>query len=623
MFQHLKWTQIWIFGTCLFLSPMAFAKDMVLSIKVPENLRKKKTSLRIKNRATNINQIIKNPAAQVQMGAKELEALGFHNIDELSAGLEVFVQDMSQAKPRLRPLPLSLEKTASLRPSLLFDQRLWLRISYRISIQATKMSLVLDDAIPVLYSPSANKLVKDGASQLFEKAWAHYRVKRYDLGRELFDQILESRSLSPAQNSEAYLGRAIGSFHQRGCAVAEPDFDVASRNPKNRDDAKYYKALCLMEAKKALEAREIFKSLVDKNHEKYAEPSRLYLGFVAESLEEFDLAESAYLDTQDFAEDSSLVSLASERLKLLKTKQEVTKQKRLFGAALSMSAAYDTNVISLPQGLSAADQKISNKESASGMGNAFLEFRPELVPRLSSALAYSALVLHYAQGDVANVYDVQSHDLRLNLDYSVSSKNTASLSLSYGTVFLGQISKFREYMRSSSMTLKWASLIGSEQKPSAAIEYSLKATLLQPQVTAQVTTLDQRANSYVAGVKYSFLGFHPHVLGPGVEVEYRPAKGQENSYQAYGLYGHWSVPLFSQAMGLFLSNEIVMRYSNYFESASSRKDYLFEYTASFSKSLFEKYEAKLAVVQLLNVSSEKSSFQYDKRTATLSLGTMF
>ena len=502
--------------------------------------------------------------------------------------------------------------------SLVFDQPRWRKLGYRTLRGNVEIRIVLEPHLQtaLLSADEAARrrsLMEDqGLRKLFDIGWRALGAKRYDVGLEAFGRMLKRREkLRPDQLSQAHLGHGIARFHQQGCATVNEDFLEADRDPRNADDVSYYRALCLVEARKDVEAETIFRELARKQHPRYAEQSRFYLGVIAENDERFEEAESAYLDTIDFASDAGLVQLAKSRLeKLRKAKAAYNYDRKWFSAALVASAGYDSNVVSLPQELSPADYSLSNVSSFPFLGVVYAELKPPLGDRFDNRYRLTAVALHHSNGQLVETSDIQSYDASTSLGWTMNPKNTATLGLGYNSLYRGPFGKSGEYLASTSFDLKWSRGIGPAANPSAVMDTSFKWALVRPREVAALPDYDLRATSYLLSWRYLFRRT-PNVYGPGIDVEYRPSEGRENSYAALTVLGKWDRPLV-ESWALSLGQELALQYTPYYQTASDRKDWLVRYTGSVSRLWTSWMETRLQIIGNMSFSSNKSQYQYQR-----------
>jgi hypothetical protein len=514
--------------------------------------------------------------------------------------------------------------------SLVFDQPYWRKLGYVTRKAGPETRIVLEPQTQTA-SLSADEAARRrglqedrGLRKLFDIGWRALGIKRYDVGLEAFRRILARRErLDAEQLSQAFLGQGIARFHQQGCAAVDEDFREADRDARNADDVSYYRALCDVEGRKDAEAEAVFRELARKQHPRYAEQSRFYLGVIAENDERFDDAESAYLDTIDFANDASLVQMAKSRLdKLKRLKADYNYDRKWFSAAAVASVGYDSNVVALPQELSPADYNLTNAASFPFLGVVFTEVKPPLGETIDNRYRFTTVALHQSNGQVAETSDIQSYDASTSLAWTFNPKHSLGFGLGYNSLYRGLLGKSGEYLASTNFDLKWTKAVGSAETPEAVMETNVKTSLVRPRQAAVDPDFNTRANSYQLSWRYLVRRVSPHVFGPGVDFEYRPSSGRENSYWSLSVVGKWDRPIGPESWSMSLGHEGVLQYTPYFQSAGKRKDWVLRYTGSVSKLWTSWLETRVQVIGNLSFSSDKSNYQYQRAQANFLL-TMF
>lgn len=549
------------------------------------------------------------------------------------------------AKPLLQPEFSVLENKKSAVPqrvpfpngvgfyysrSLIFDQPYWRKLSYLAQRTGQEIRIWLEPqsqtaALGAEEAARRRNLQEDGGlRKLFDIGWRALTAKRYDVGLEAFSRVLKRKEkLTPEQLSQASLGNGIARFHQQGCAAVDEDFREADRDPRNSDDVSYYRALCAVEARKDAEAEAIFRELARKQHPRYAEQSRFYLGVIAENDERFDEAESAYLDTIDFAGDAGLVTVAKGRLeKLRKAKADYNYERKWFSGAFMASAGYDSNVVSLPQELSPADYSLSHVSSYPFLGVGYAEIKLPVGQRVDNRYRFTAVAVHQSNGQLVATSDLQSYDAGTTLGFAFSPKDNGTLGAGYTSLYRGQFRKSSEYLASTNIEAKWSHLVGEAASPRASMDTNFKVSLVRPRQSAVSPDFDLRANSYLLGWRYTMRHKLPQTFGPGVDLEYRPSSGKENTYWSITTLGKWDQPLGPERWALAFGQELAFQYTPYYQSAAKRKDWILRYTASVSRLWTAWFETRIQLIGNASFSSDKSHYQYQRAQANFLL-TLF
>ncbi len=595
-----------------------------VQLKVPAPYQKKGTKIRIKNRVTGKQSILEmgtGGAAKINdeqfLTSEALRELTDNHTTDLVPEISVLQKSDRVVQPRGR--------------SLILDQWEWRPLGFSALQRDGKVEISLDSHIKNSYlapqeAAERRSLIEDsGVRRLFELGWSALQKKRPDLASQAFGRILLRHDrLTEAQRAQAHLGQGIATFHQKGCVAAEADFQRADRDRSNSDDVSYFRALCLVEAKKYQEAEILFQELIKKQNAKYAEPSRFYVGVVAEHEDRFEQAETAYMDTIDFAEDPALVELAKSRLARLKeAKGDRDYSKKWISFMASAGLGYDNNVVALPRELSPESVRIKSQKSLSTLGLGLVDVSLPISKKFENHLRYSFLALHYLSTDIARGNDVQAHDLNASVDFFVSNKDKVAATLAYTSILLGTIRQSEQYIASPSVELRQTHYRGKSQAPYAFYENYFRYTKVDYKRTPNSEREDITANAYLYGYKYTVLDVKNHVFGPAFEMEYHPAKGKDISYYAGTLIGHWTLPVGPQKWRLSLTQEGAAQYTSYYHHISDRRDWMLRYKSSLARPWGNRFETRLQFTGLLSLSNLKSSYQYDKATLGILVSALF
>jgi TolA-binding protein len=510
----------------------------------------------------------------------------------------------------------------------ILGQPYWRPLKFRKIDQKGQLTLELEspNSSPKASEAERRRPLREdrGIKRLFEIGWKALRVKRPDLAEQAFSRILtKQKFLNDEQKAQAHLGHGIALFHQKGCAASDEDLVQADQDPRNHDDVSYFRALCMVEDKKYDEARVQFQELVGKQHPTYAEPSRFYLGVVAENEKHFDDAKSAYLDTIDFANDPRLVALAKERLAALKAREMAEANKSgIFSGALTAGAGYDSNVVALPRGVDPSEFSVSKESSASMLAVLLTELQIANRQSFDANFRYLFSAFHYTESSVSQLYDLQSHELGLAADMRLSPRWELGTDLSYNAVFLGPISSAGEYLATPALQFKLNKLLGDAKAPRARLENSFALSWPRPKRAATSPELDLTANDYLVSSRYK-VKHGTQTLGSGLELEYHPSAGIMNSFYAFNLIGSWDLPLGKPAWDLFVNQEAKAGGAVYWASTENRKDMSLTYTASLARSWKRWLETRLQFTGTLAFSSVKDKYQYQRAQINLLVTALF
>ena len=608
----------------------AIKTDKPVQIEIPERLRTSGAKLRIKNLTT---------GREVVLDISDEEFISSDIVKSLTDGTsKLLVPEFSILESTRR---VQTQAGAPSDPgiggyrnskSIVYDQPIWRSIGFTTrKVKAGRTQILIDTKVQnTVLTPEQAERRRSlqesiGLKKLFDIGFRALAAKRFNIALEAFSRILKKQELLNAQQlSQASLGRGISKFHQEGCKNIEDDFRRADEDSKNFDDVSYYRALCFVEAKRFDDAAGLFKELARRQSPAYAEHARFYLGVVAENQERYDEAESAYLDTIDFAADKRVVELAKEHVAIVhKLKAEQNYENKWVTFMATLASGYDSNVVGLPQGLSPADYSLTQASSVSFMGLGSVELKPPFGKSVDNRLHYSFLALHYAAGAIANSYDVQSHDAGTSLDVRLGAQNIAGLGVGCNSVFLKPISVSTEYLATTSFSGKWAHVIGDPAVSTSDMEIDFKASLVRPRQAAIVPSYDSTANSYLVSSRYTVHRKSGSNLGDGLDIEYRPSTGSQNSYYSSTLYGRWDLPLGPEKWGISANQEAALQYTSYWQSVEKRKDYIARYTGSVARSWGEAVETRLQFVGTMSFSSQSAKYRYNKAQLNLLVTAFF
>lgn len=615
------------------------AKGTPYKIPVPKGLKKAGGKLRIRNKATGQSKVI-DLADQEFISSDEVRELMDPKTQEFKP--EFSVLDFERPKKSPTGGRGTNPQAQQFTNSLVFDQPVWRELGFRsrrlrgggVVVELdSKGGKILGPARVRMPAPTPDEaarrrgLVEGGdVKKLFDIGWRSLNAKRYDLGVIAFGRVLQRKEfLTTEQLMQAHLGLGISKFHQEGCPKIEEHFLIADRDPKNFEDIAYYRGLCAVEAKRFDKADPLFKELAKRQSTKYGESSRFFIGVVAENLDQLDDAESAYMDTIDFASDQKLVSLAKARLEAVKqAKIQREFERKWFLAAITGALGYDTNVVQLPQSLSPSDYQISKASSPTALGLVYTEIKPPWTRAADLKIKYTFLGLHYFSKELYKTYDIQSHEAGLGAAFSPTASDRVSLGLAYNSVFKGPLGEASEYIVTPSFEAKWLMVNGALDNPTGDMEFGFKVGLVRPRFGPPegVTALDATANSYVVSYRQNFRRPGNQVIGPGADFEYRPSSGSDNSYGAGTLLGKWDLPIGPDSWQLTANQEAAFQATYYYQSSLKRKDYLLRYTGSVARLWTPWLETRLQFVGTWGLSSE-SLYRYRRGQLNLLVSAFF
>jgi hypothetical protein len=619
----------------MYLGGAARAQAGSLRIEIPPEVRAEGGKIRVTNRLTG--------------RSKTLEVSHRRTLTEDDVGDLVdpdggFEPEFSllTSDGKYRPLRSLSPASTKLAQSLIFDRPLWRGVGYdardteaarifRLRKQMGPLQpwrpdppFATPSPSPAVEAAKRSKLETAEIRRLFDEGWAALHSKQNDVAFTDFSALVAGEgSLSAEQRTQAHLGRGMARFHQEGCAKVEEDFVIAEKDPKHYDDVTYFRGLCLVEGKKFAEAEPLFRSLVNKTGSTYGESARFLFATTCENQEKYDDAESAYLDLIEFGEDANLVKISKERLEAVRALRAAKEyERKWYVAAATLALGYDTNVVSLPQSLAPSAYNITRPSSPSAMGLVFAELKIPYVKIFDPRVRYSFLTLSYLRSEL-KTNDIQSHDAGGSLSYTLNDQHRFSAGLGYNSVFLGPMGLSGEYIATPSLDASWQRTRGTAEAPLGDDTVSAKLSFARPRKHVELEVFDATSNSYLVGYRRTTRTESGNVFGPGADLEYKPAKGKENSIVALSALGRWDLPVGPQILEIYASQEVALIYTRYYESSGKRKDTLARYTGSIAKLWKPWLETRFQVIGTLNFSSLKANYQYRKGQVNLLVSAFF
>jgi tetratricopeptide (TPR) repeat protein len=468
---------------------------------------------------------------------------------------------------------------------------------------------------------------KNALSKLFDLAWRSLTIQRYDLGLDAFERIFARKQMmNEKQQAQAHLGLALSKYHLEGCSKPLAVHLVeADKDPANQDDVSYYRALCAMNDEKYDEAEVLFKRLVEKQHQNYSEASSFYLGVIAETDERFDDAEAAYLDTIDFASDSTLVGIAKSRLENVRSIKAMNSlETKWISGGVSASATYDTNVIALSEELTPASYGLTNQKALLTTDLAFLSLAPPWSRRFSHKLNYTFLMNKHFDDEISEIYDSNVHDLGTQVGFRSDPDVKHALSYSWSSISLGELGKSTESLRTQSASYSLKFLRGANpEQPDSELEWGYRFTAIRPTIPPVTARNDLEANGHLISVKYLQRRNSPHVYGPDFSAEWRESKGPENSLWDVHAGVNWDYYFGNPQSPWYITQVGGLNYKPYFDSLDNRHDYTASYTGSIGKTWGSSLDTRLQFSGTFNFSTLKNIYQYKQGSVSLLVTAFF
>lgn len=468
---------------------------------------------------------------------------------------------------------------------------------------------------------------KNALSKLFDLAWRSLTIQRYDIGLDAFERVFRRKQMmNEKQLAQAHLGLALSKYHLEGCSKPLAVHLVeADKDPANQDDVSYYRALCAMNDEKYDEAEVLFKRLVEKQHQNYSEASSFYLGVIAETDERFDDAEAAYLDTIDFASDSTLVGIAKSRLENVRSIKAMNSlETKWISGGVSASATYDTNVIALSEELTPASYGLSNQKALLTTDLAFLSLAPPWSRRFSHKLNYTFLMNKHFDDEISEIYDSNVHDLGTQVGFRSDPDVKHGLSYSWSSISLGELGKSTESLRTQSASYSLKFLRGANpEQPDSELEWGYRFTAIRPTIPPVTARNDLEANGHLVSVKYLQRRNSPHVYGPDFSAEWREAKGPENSLWDVHAGVNWDYYFGNPQSPWYITQVGGLNYKPYFDSLDNRHDYTASYTGSIGKTWGSSLDTRLQFSGTFNFSTLKNVYQYKQGSVSLLVTAFF
>lgn len=458
-----------------------------------------------------------------------------------------------------------------------------------------------------------------------ENSWTQILERKYDLALVSLDIVVTKMGadLNPEELNKAMFGRALSRFHQLGCREAGPAFEELQTPGPYFEDSRYYGALCALDRAELTVAHERFSALLQENSKRYEDPARFYLGVVAEAQEDYAGAESAYLDTVDFAADQGIVALAKDKLVLLEEKKAQDRyEKKLFSVLASAGLGWDSNALSLPPSVAPADLNLDSGSSATYMGLAYIDLKDPWLRKLGHKLSYTYLVLGFLNSDVAPTSDLQSHSFGTSVEWGddVGYRNT--LDAKYGLTYLGKLGESAQFMTNYGATWDLTKTVLNEAQTELDHMWlhSLSVTRQMPTAAPTEAKLDSTA-WLLGGSHRKRRQVDTKSYTVGGEWEYKAAAGTEARYAMAGAVGTYEQPVGPDLWKLKFSQDGALRGTFYFQGEAKRKDFLFTTTSAVAHTLSDRFEARAQLVLSKNFAAEDNA--YNRYQLNLILNAFF
>jgi hypothetical protein len=458
-----------------------------------------------------------------------------------------------------------------------------------------------------------------------EKSWQQVLAQKYDLSLVGLNALVTKMGddLNAEERNKALFGRALSRFHQMGCREAGPEFEELQTPGPYLEDARYYGGLCALDRGDYPAARERFQALMSQSSTRYQDAARFYLGVASEAEGDLDAAESAYLDTVDFASDQGIVSLAKDKLALLEDKKAQDRYSKNLISVLAVGGlGWDSNALSLPANVQPSDYNLESGSSANYLGLLYLDLKNPLLHRLQNKVHYTFLMLGYLNSQIAPTSDLQSHSVGTSVEWGEDLGYRHTVDAKYSLTSLGKLGSSEKFLTSygASWGLSKSFLDARGSDLDHMWNHSLDVSRQTPAEAATSAASDGTAFLFAGTHKLrKFRGVTSY--GPGGEWEYKAAKGSDARYFMLGANGAYEQPIGPELWKLKFTQEGALKGTFYFSSSAKRKDYLLTTTSSVSRPLSDKFEARAQLVLSKNFSAD--DYAYNRYQLNVSLSAFF
>jgi tetratricopeptide (TPR) repeat protein len=463
------------------------------------------------------------------------------------------------------------------------------------------------------------------ALEQLEKFWQQVLEQKYDRSLVGLDALVTKMGgdLNAEELNKASFGRALSRFHQMGCREAGPAFEELQKPGPYLEDSRYYGGLCALDRGDYSVAQERFQALMSQNSTRYQDAARFYLGVAAEAEGDLEAAESAYLDTVDFASDQGIVSLAKDKLALLEDKKAQDRYAKKLVSVLAVGGlGWDSNALSLPASVQPSDYNLDSGSSANYLGLVYIDLKNPLLHRLQNKVHYTFLMLGYLNSQIAPTSDLQSHSVGTSVEWGEELGYRHTVDAKYSLTSLGKLGSNEKFL--TSYGASWGLSKGFLDARGSELDRMWNHSLdVSRQTPAQAAT-----SAASDGTAFLFTGTHKlrkfrgvQSYGPGGEWEYKAAKGSDARYFMVGANGSYEQPIGPELWKLKFTQEGALKGTFYFSSSTKRKDYLLTTTSSISRTLSEKFEARAQLVLSKNFSAD--DYAYNRYQLNVSLSAFF
>jgi tetratricopeptide (TPR) repeat protein len=473
---------------------------------------------------------------------------------------------------------------------------------------------------------------------LFTMAWKSVEAGKFALAEEAFTKIiLRGALLSDEERAMAFMGRAVAGYNRFGCDSINSDLVEADRHKSAAAEVSFYRGLCFMEKKYYVEAESLFERVIESGPSTVEEAAQFYRGLVWEITNQFDRAESAYLELIAYGSDAGLLEKARKRLEAIqKDLKAYLNEKKWWSALAQAGVGYDTNAISLPQELRPVAFGFWKSDSPFYQGLFFGEVRPAWSNTFFHQLRYTLFAHHYYEYLISKELDVLSHDIQSGQYWKLGAYNRIGTLLSYNSISVGEFSAHQEYMAIPSLKLyykkvgtfgllkklkKQPTFEGAEESTQAQV-YA-KVSRLIPKQGYVTPDLDPRAMVYTLGWDQHYFESDYFNWGHKTFVEAKYSDGKENTYYSGSLSFQYSYLLDWTFEGVTLANDYGLQYYSFYKSGANRHDYLVKSNLSFTHGMWKNADLQWLVNFTGNFSTEKATNQFVKVYGQLSLSQYF
>jgi tetratricopeptide (TPR) repeat protein len=466
---------------------------------------------------------------------------------------------------------------------------------------------------------------RESALKAMKRGFQNLSQRRYDLSLNEFLRASAVRSLLGGVDQSALsFGLGVSSFHQKGCATARPELVKAQVVPKYEPDASYYLALCDVEEQKYKTAEAKFRRFVLDRHPDYSEASRFYLGVIADSRDDFDTASSAYQDTIDFADNAQLVELAKNRLAALKNREaDSIALRQAVTLFVSLSTAWDSNVVGLPRGLSPSDYGVDGASALNSSALLSMDVKNPWMKSWDQRLRASALGLKYFDESLSTNFDAATLDAALNMSRTTQSGQLWSFAAAWNRVLLNAWQSPSVLLENYSLDSSWLLPLNRGGKKDWDLSQGLKASWTKNlDESTDGTTSDSTGPSLRYNARLIVKSFAPSSLGPSATFDWKRASGTESRYWSLAAGGFWMWPIGGADANWILNNDLGVKWTQYPTSLASRSDWELNHALTLVRSFTTRFEARASWTTIFNISNS-DLYDFTRYQANFGLSYIF